>query len=96
MLHFYKTIPRLFYGNNDKILDPESLLDIQIKSYKKFIDFKIENSTKIFTSCNGIDKSLNEAINKAYRVVDLIDFKEKYFRTDIGKKAFKYYNKEEQ
>ena len=58
MLHFYKTIPRLFYGNNDKILDPESLLDIQIKSYKKFIDFKIENSTKIFTSCNGIDKSL--------------------------------------
>ena len=44
----------------------------------------------------GIDSSLNEAINKAYRVVDSINFKEKYFRTDIGKKAFKYYNNEEQ
>ena len=44
----------------------------------------------------GIDKTLKEAISKAYKIADLIDFDQKYFRTDIGKKAFKYCNKKEQ
>ena len=57
---------------------------------------------KIFTSGGrvlnvvGIDESLDEAIKKAYEIGDLIIFDQKYFRTDIGKKAFKYFKKEEQ
>jgi len=44
----------------------------------------------------GIDKSLEEAIKKAYELGNFIDFDQKYFRTDIGKKAFKYLKEEEQ
>ena len=44
----------------------------------------------------GIDECLEEAISKAYYLCKQIDFKEKYFRTDIGQKAFKYYKVKEQ
>jgi len=36
----------------------------------------------------GIGKDMTEAIEKAYEGVKLIDFKDKHFRTDIGKKYF--------
>ena len=35
----------------------------------------------------GIDSSLESAISKSYDIINLIDYDEKYFRTDIGKKA---------
>jgi len=42
----------------------------------------------------GIDNDLQKSISKAYKLVDKIDYKGKYFRTDIGMKAFKYLEKE--
>ncbi len=38
----------------------------------------------------GIDKTLNSAIEKAYRGVEKIEFEGKYFRRDIGKKGLKF------
>ena len=43
-----------------------------------------------------IDVNLNKAIDKAYLLADKIDFKNKYYRKDIGSKAFRYYKKKEQ
>ncbi|MCX7641975.1 MAG: phosphoribosylamine--glycine ligase [Elusimicrobiales bacterium] len=57
---------------------------------------KIDN--KFFTSGGrvlnvvGIGKTLQEAIDTSYRVVDKIYFENKYFRTDIGKKGLIYDN----
>ena len=36
----------------------------------------------------GVDKSLNEAIDKAYLLIEKIKFEDKYYRKDIGSKAF--------
>jgi len=53
---------------------------------------KLEKS-KLITSggrvlaVNGTGETLEEAIENAYKGVDLIKFENKYFRTDIGKKA---------
>ncbi len=38
----------------------------------------------------GIANSLAESINKAYEVAEVIDFENKYYRTDIGHKGLKY------
>ena len=35
----------------------------------------------------GVENSLSAAISKAYSIVDRIDYENKYFRTDIGKKG---------
>ena len=40
--------------------------------------------------------NLETAIKKAYEVGNIINFNQKYFRTDIGNKAFKYFKEEEQ
>lgn len=37
--------------------------------------------------CTAIADSLQEAIDQAYRMVDLVKFENKYYRTDIGQKA---------
>ena len=44
----------------------------------------------------GVDQCLNDAISKAYSLSKLINFEDKYFRKDIGQKAFKYYKVKEQ
>ena len=38
----------------------------------------------------GMDRNLKKSISKAYQLVHLIDFEDKYYRSDIGMKAFKY------
>ena len=43
----------------------------------------------------GIDSDLKKSIFKAYELIDKISFDDKYFRKDIGKKAFKYLKEEE-
>ena len=42
----------------------------------------------------GIDSKLKKSILKAYALIDKINFDGKYFRKDIGKKAFKYFEGE--
>ena len=43
----------------------------------------------------GIDCKLKKSIFKAYALIDKINFDGKYFRKDIGKKAFKYFEGED-
>ena len=38
----------------------------------------------------GFGNNLNEAIINAYKILNRIEFKNKYFRTDIGQKGLKY------
>ena len=38
----------------------------------------------------GFGKDLKDAILDAYEIVNRIEFKNKYFRTDIGKKGLEY------
>ena len=42
----------------------------------------------------GMHTSLDRAISKAYEVSKLIDYDGKFYRTDIGKKAFKHLHKD--
>jgi len=43
--------------------------------------------------CSGVGKTLPEAIEMAYAVVDKVHFKNEYYRHDIGARALKAYNK---
>ena len=43
----------------------------------------------------GMDQDLKNSISKAYQLADIIDFEGKYYRTDIGIKAFKYFEEKE-
>ncbi|MBR0104790.1 MAG: phosphoribosylamine--glycine ligase, partial [Firmicutes bacterium] len=51
-------------------------------------DGKIVTNGGRVLGVTGIGKDMTEAIEKAYEGVKLIDFKDKHFRTDIGKKYF--------
>ena len=44
----------------------------------------------------GLNKNLKSAIDNAYILTEKINFDNKYFRNDIGSKAFKYLKKEDQ
>jgi len=44
----------------------------------------------------GINKNLKPAIDYAYNLAEKINFKNKYYRKDIGNKAFKYLEKEDE
>ena len=51
-------------------------------------DGKIVTNGGRVLGVTGIGKDMTEAIEKAYEGVSFIDFKDKHFRTDIGKKYF--------
>ena len=53
----------------------------------------VEKDNKLFTNSGrvlgvtGVDSSLKKAIEKSYSMVNKIEFKNAYYRHDIGKKA---------
>ena len=53
----------------------------------------VEKDKKLFTNSGrvlgvtGVDSSLKKAIEKSYSMVNKIEFKNAYYRHDIGKKA---------
>tara|TARA_B100000902_G_scaffold114481_1_gene115517 strand:- start:331 stop:1614 length:1284 start_codon:yes stop_codon:yes gene_type:complete len=62
---------------------------------------KIENNNIIASGGRvinviGINKNLKSAIDDAYSLIEKINFDNKYYRKDIGSKAFKYLKKEDQ
>ena len=62
---------------------------------------KIENNNLIASGGRvlnviGMNKNLKSAIDTAYSLIEKINFDNKYFRKDIGSKAFKYLKKEDQ
>jgi len=62
----------------------------------KLKDNKIVTAGGRVLNVVGIDQYLDKAISKAYLLADQINFENKFYRKDIGSKAFKYYNKREQ
>ena len=48
-LEIFKIRPKIFYGHNDQIFRPPNFLDIQIKSYNRFISFCVKNNKKVFS-----------------------------------------------
>ena len=62
----------------------------------KIQDGKILTSGGRVINVVGVDEHLDEAIKKAYLLAEKINFENKFYRKDIGSKAFKYYNKRKQ
>ena len=63
---------------------------IVFHSGTKKLDGKIVSDGGRVLGVVGISQTLEGSIAKAYEGVNLIDFKNKYYRTDIGKKGLKY------
>ena len=53
---------------------------------KKLDNLFVANGGRVLNAV-GVENSLSDAISKAYSIVDRIDYENKYFRTDIGKKG---------
>lgn len=71
----------------------ESLGNIVFHSSTKLASDKIiTDGGRVLGVC-GIGATLEEAIDKAYNGVEVIHFKNKYYRTDIGKKGLIYLQK---
>lgn len=59
---------------------------------KQFGDKIISDGGRVLSVC-GLGATLEEAIEKAYKGVEVINFENKYFRKDIGKKGLAYLQK---
>ena len=69
--------------------------DIVFHAGTKSVNGKVVANGGRVINVVALDKNLYSAIEKAYILADKVIFKNKYFRTDIGSKAFKHYNGEE-
>ncbi|MDO5028506.1 MAG: phosphoribosylamine--glycine ligase [Bacillota bacterium] len=61
----------------------------------KFVDQKLVTSGGRVLSIVAIEDSFDKAIDLVYKAADKIDFKGKYYRTDIGPKVYRYYLEED-
>lgn len=72
----------------------ELKIDSAVENNVYIAGAKIENGTLLtnggrVAGCTDIAPSLKEAIEKAYKIVDKVDFENKYYRHDIGARAMK-------
>ena len=78
------------YNKGMPITGLESLIDSNEIVYhagvKKVDNLFVANGGRVLNAV-GVENSLYDAISKAYSIVDRIDYENKYFRTDIGKKG---------
>ena len=78
------------YNKGMPITGLESLIDsneiIYYAGVKKIDNLFVANGGRVLNAV-GVENSLSDAISKAYSIVDRIDYENKYFRTDIGKKG---------
>ena len=58
----------------------------------KLEDGKLLTNGGRVLGCSGIGKTLPEAIENAYAVVDKVHFDNEYYRHDIGQRALKAYS----
>ncbi len=72
------------------IEDAEKIGCLVFHSGTKLLGGKIVTDGGRVLGVVGIGDSLRDSINKAYEGVSLINFENKYYRTDIGKKGLKY------
>jgi len=76
----------------------ELKIDSAVENNVYIAGSKIENGTLLtnggrVAGCTDIAPTLKEAIEKAYKIVDKVDFENKYYRHDIGARAMKAYEK---
>ena len=78
------------YNKGMPITGLESLIDsneiVYYAGVKKIDNLFVANGGRVLNAV-GVENSLSDAISKAYSIVDRIDYENKYFRTDIGKKG---------
>ncbi len=72
------------------IEDAEKIGCLVFHSGTKLLGDKIVTDGGRVLGVVGMGDSLQDSINKAYEGVGLINFENKYYRTDIGKKGLKY------
>jgi len=68
--------------------------DIIFHAGTKLINGKVISVGGRVMNIVAVDESLQGAIDKAYMLVNKVNFENKYYRTDIGSKAYKHYNDE--
>ena len=71
----------------EKISEKKNMIVFHAGTEKK--EGKIVTSGGRVLGINGIGNNIDEAIKTAYKGVEIVNFNQKHFRTDIGKKDYK-------
>ena len=79
------------YEKGYEITIPEEVADMVFVAGAKLEDGKLLTNGGRVLGCSGIGKTLPEAIENAYAVVDKVHFDNEYYRHDIGQRALKAY-----
>ena len=79
------------YEKGYEITIPEEVADMVFVAGAKLQDGKLLTSGGRVLGCSGIGKTLPEALENAYAVVDKVHFDNEYYRHDIGQRALKAY-----
>ncbi|MBQ6334299.1 MAG: phosphoribosylamine--glycine ligase [Erysipelotrichaceae bacterium] len=77
------------YEKGYEISIPEEVSNMVFVAGAKIADGKLLTNGGRVLGCSGIGKSLEEAIENAYKVVDQVHFDNQYYRHDIGQRALK-------
>ena len=80
------------YEKGYEITIPEEVADMVFVAGAKLEDGKLLTNGGRVLGCSGIGKTLPEAIENAYAVVDKVHFDNEYYRHDIGQRALKAYS----
>ena len=79
------------YEKGYEITIPEEVADMVFVAGAKLEDGKLLTNGGRVLGCSGIGKTLPEALENAYAVVDKVHFDNEYYRHDIGQRALKAY-----
>ncbi len=79
------------YEKGFEITIPEEVADMVFVAGAKLEDGKLLTNGGRVLGCSGIGKTLPEALENAYAVVDKVHFDNEYYRHDIGQRALKAY-----
>ena len=77
------------YEKGFELTIPEECEDSVFVAGAKAEDGKLLTNGGRVLGCTAIADSLQEAIDKAYEMVEKVEFQNKFYRTDIGKRALK-------
>ena len=79
------------YEKGYEITIPEEVADMVFVAGAKLEDGKLLTNGGRVLGCSGIGKTLPEALENAYAVVDKVHFDNEFYRHDIGQRALKAY-----
>jgi len=86
-----KGYPETYEKGNPIYLNDEAISHCDFAGVE-IINNQYTNSGGRVLGITCVNDNLNDAINDSYRIIDTIDFKEGYYRKDIGKKALEAIN----